>query len=98
MPCLSWRYYCKVKGGRNYKYIQVSDLGLHGLKAQQHIAQGKRSGTLGNSFSANFALKEQKLERNQIMLLPLQGDIPNGYIPWALALGYVLLGFQPAPI
>ena len=74
--------------------IQVLDLDGSGLllalplasskKAQQHIAQGKRSGTLGNSFSANFALKGQKLEKNQIMLLPLQGDIPNGYIPRAL--------------
>ena len=39
----------KGDDGRVVKWqlTEVSDLGSHGLKGQQHLAQGKRSGTLG---------------------------------------------------
>ena len=34
-------------GWCKWQLTEVSDLGSHGLKGQQHLAQGKRSGTLG---------------------------------------------------
>ena len=33
---------------------------MHGLKAQKHLAQGKRSDTLGQSMLVSDALKGQK--------------------------------------
>ena len=36
---------------------QVSDLGMHALKGQQHLAQGS---ALGNGFPWDYALKGQK--------------------------------------
>ena len=41
-------------------FTEVSDLGSHGLKGQKRIAQGKRSGTLGNRFPMSLRPERAK--------------------------------------
>ncbi len=71
-------------------------MGRYGLKAQKLSAQGIRPGKVCAKICALQGQKQVQHDDNQ-MLLPLQGAdsfiYPN---PRAGALGYKLLGFQPA--
>ncbi len=76
---------------------------MNGLKAQKPLAQGKRSGTLGDAFvSVAYALKGQKHKDTApfpvvafvSMLLPFQGAIARESVTQGVALGYVQTGLS----
>ncbi len=76
---------------------------MNGLKAQKPLAQGKRSGTLGDAFvSVAYALKGQKHKDTApfpvgafvFMLLLFQGAIAREIVTQSVALGYVQAGLS----